>query len=154
MRRFRAVRAPRALVFALVVVVMSLCVADGVRMTPAGAQGSTGGLHDGTAPPSAANGSTAAAAYDDNGAGQTALQVKRHGPRKQQQEETEAEGGGGGAWAAAATGSRLPDCTHACGPCSPCRRVMVSLRCAEAAESCPIAYRCMCRGRFFRVPTL
>uniref|UniRef100_A0A0A8ZDB5 Epidermal patterning factor-like protein n=1 Tax=Arundo donax TaxID=35708 RepID=A0A0A8ZDB5_ARUDO len=54
-----------------------------------------------------------------------------------------------------ATGSRLPDCTHACGPCSPCRRVVVSFKCAQgASESCPIAYRCMCRGRFFRVPSL
>lgn len=53
-----------------------------------------------------------------------------------------------------ATGSRLPDCAHACGPCSPCRRVIVSFRCAlMASESCPIAYRCMCRGRFFRVPS-
>jgi protein EPIDERMAL PATTERNING FACTOR 1/2 len=55
---------------------------------------------------------------------------------------------------AGATGSRLPDCAHACGPCSPCRRVMVSFRCAQASESCPVAYRCMCRGRFFRVPSL
>jgi len=54
----------------------------------------------------------------------------------------------------AATGSRLPDCAHACGPCSPCRRVIVSFRCALASESCPIAYRCLCRGRFFRVPSL
>ncbi|CAN6235229.1 unnamed protein product [Urochloa humidicola] len=54
----------------------------------------------------------------------------------------------------AATGSRLPDCAHACGPCSPCRRVMVSFMCAQASESCPVAYRCMCRGRFFRVPSL
>ncbi|TVT98265.1 hypothetical protein EJB05_56485, partial [Eragrostis curvula] len=55
----------------------------------------------------------------------------------------------------AASGSRLPDCAHACGACSPCRRVMVSFRCAESAsESCPIAYRCMCRGRFFHVPSL
>lgn len=53
-----------------------------------------------------------------------------------------------------ATGSRLPDCAHACGPCSPCRRVMVSFMCAQASESCPVAYRCMCRGRFFRVPFL
>ncbi|GJN27406.1 hypothetical protein PR202_gb15427 [Eleusine coracana subsp. coracana] len=53
-----------------------------------------------------------------------------------------------------ASGSRLPDCAHACGACSPCRRVMVSFMCAESAsESCPIAYRCMCRGRFFRVPS-
>jgi hypothetical protein len=54
----------------------------------------------------------------------------------------------------AVAGSRLPDCGHACGPCAPCKRVMVSFRCVDAAESCPIAYRCMCRGRFFRVPTV
>lgn len=55
----------------------------------------------------------------------------------------------------AASGSRLPDCGHACGACSPCRRVMVSFVCAQgASESCPIAYRCMCHGRFFRVPSL
>jgi protein EPIDERMAL PATTERNING FACTOR 1/2 len=55
----------------------------------------------------------------------------------------------------AASGSRLPDCLHACGACSPCRRVIVSFKCAESAsESCPMAYRCMCRGRFFRVPYL
>ncbi|KAF0890372.1 hypothetical protein E2562_002771 [Oryza meyeriana var. granulata] len=131
MRMFSA----RALAFAFVAVVMGSCVADAVRTTPAG------GLHDGAAP-SAANGS---------GAGQTTLQVDgRHQPQQQGSAEEEMEIDGG----AAATGSRLPDCTHACGPCSPCRRVMVSLRCAEAAESCPVAYRCMCRGRFFRVPTL
>jgi protein EPIDERMAL PATTERNING FACTOR 1/2 len=55
----------------------------------------------------------------------------------------------------AASGSRLPDCRHACGACSPCRRVIVSFTCAESAsESCPMAYRCMCRRRFFRVPSL
>uniref|UniRef100_A0A0E0KRD8 Epidermal patterning factor-like protein n=1 Tax=Oryza punctata TaxID=4537 RepID=A0A0E0KRD8_ORYPU len=151
MRMFSA----RLLAFAFAVVVMSSCVADGVRTIPAGAQGSAGALHNGTAPSAAAKGSTTA--YDDSGAGQTTFQVKVmiNGRRQPQQgapaEEEEVETDGG---AAEATGSRLPDCTHACGPCSPCRRVMVSLRCAEAAESCPVAYRCMCRGRFFRVPTL
>lgn len=51
-----------------------------------------------------------------------------------------------------ATGSSLPDCAHACGPCSPCRRVMVSFECS-VAESCPIVYRCMCRGRYYQVPS-
>ncbi|XP_025880614.1 protein EPIDERMAL PATTERNING FACTOR 2 isoform X2 [Oryza sativa Japonica Group] len=144
MRRFSAM----ALAFA--VVVMSSCVADGVRTIP-GVQGSAGGLHNGGTAPSAAaaNGSTTTA-YDDRGTGgQTATFQVQQGA--QPEEETTTEMGNA---AEAATGSRLPDCTHACGPCSPCRRVMVSLRCAEAAESCPVAYRCMCRGRFFRVPTL
>ncbi|ONK60761.1 uncharacterized protein A4U43_C08F22310 [Asparagus officinalis] len=51
-----------------------------------------------------------------------------------------------------ATGSSLPDCSHACGPCFPCKRVMVSFKCS-VAESCPIVYRCMCRGRYYHVPS-
>ncbi|XP_077213863.1 protein EPIDERMAL PATTERNING FACTOR 2-like [Tasmannia lanceolata] len=50
------------------------------------------------------------------------------------------------------TGSSLPDCSHACGPCFPCRRVMVSFKCS-IAESCPIVYRCMCKGRFYHIPS-
>ncbi|GMY31721.1 protein EPIDERMAL PATTERNING FACTOR 1-like, partial [Fagus crenata] len=40
-------------------------------------------------------------------------------------------------------GSRLPDCTHACGSCTPCRLVMVSFVCSSltGAETCPISYR-------------
>ncbi|KAH6778215.1 putative membrane lipoprotein [Perilla frutescens var. hirtella] len=50
------------------------------------------------------------------------------------------------------TGSSLPDCSHACGPCSPCRRVIVSFnKCA--VESCPIVYRCMCKGKYYHVPS-
>ncbi|KAG6419967.1 hypothetical protein SASPL_116481 [Salvia splendens] len=50
------------------------------------------------------------------------------------------------------TGSSLPDCSHACGACSPCRRVMVSFnKCA--VESCPIVYRCMCKGKYYHVPS-
>ncbi|CAH9106653.1 unnamed protein product [Cuscuta epithymum] len=49
-------------------------------------------------------------------------------------------------------GSTRPDCTHACGPCSPCKRVMVSFKCA-AAESCPVVYRCSCRGKYYHVPS-
>ncbi|URE16286.1 epidermal patterning factor [Musa troglodytarum] len=43
-------------------------------------------------------------------------------------------------------GSSLPDCSHACGSCKPCRLVMVSFVCAslEEAETCPMAYKCMC----------
>ncbi|XP_020575733.1 protein EPIDERMAL PATTERNING FACTOR 2-like isoform X2 [Phalaenopsis equestris] len=51
-----------------------------------------------------------------------------------------------------ATGSSLPDCSHACGPCFPCKRVMVSFKCS-IAESCPIVYRCMCKGRYYHVPS-
>ncbi|KAJ4846088.1 hypothetical protein Tsubulata_016726 [Turnera subulata] len=50
------------------------------------------------------------------------------------------------------TGSSLPDCSHACGPCSPCKRVMVSFKCSTA-ESCPIVYRCMCKGKYYHVPS-
>ncbi|XP_071702117.1 protein EPIDERMAL PATTERNING FACTOR 1-like [Rutidosis leptorrhynchoides] len=51
-------------------------------------------------------------------------------------------------------GSRLPDCSHACGSCSPCRLVMVSFVCAsiEEAESCPMAYKCMCKNKSYPVP--
>ncbi|CAH8385552.1 unnamed protein product [Eruca vesicaria subsp. sativa] len=31
-------------------------------------------------------------------------------------------------------GSRLPDCSHACGSCSPCHLMMVSFVCASLAE--------------------
>ncbi|KAJ0026207.1 hypothetical protein Pint_07786 [Pistacia integerrima] len=50
------------------------------------------------------------------------------------------------------TGSSLPDCSHACGPCFPCKRVMVSFKCS-VAESCPIVYRCMCKGKYYHVPS-
>ncbi|KAK1260338.1 Protein EPIDERMAL PATTERNING FACTOR 1 [Acorus gramineus] len=51
-------------------------------------------------------------------------------------------------------GSRLPDCSHACGSCSPCRLVMVSFVCAslEEAETCPMAYKCMCHSKSYPVP--
>ncbi|KAA8524446.1 hypothetical protein F0562_010830 [Nyssa sinensis] len=51
-------------------------------------------------------------------------------------------------------GSSLPDCSHACGSCSPCRLVMVSFVCAslEEAETCPIAYKCMCNNKSYPVP--
>ncbi|KAF5784664.1 putative EPIDERMAL PATTERNING FACTOR-like protein [Helianthus annuus] len=50
------------------------------------------------------------------------------------------------------TGSSIPDCSHACGPCSPCRRVMISFKCSMT-ESCPVVYRCTCRGRYYHVPS-
>ncbi|WOL18068.1 protein EPIDERMAL PATTERNING FACTOR 2 [Canna indica] len=51
-------------------------------------------------------------------------------------------------------GSSLPDCTHACGSCTPCRLVMVSFVCAslEEAETCPMAYKCMCHSKSYPVP--
>lgn len=52
-------------------------------------------------------------------------------------------------------GSRLPDCVHACGSCSPCRLVTISFACTsltEEAESCPISYRCMCNSKSYPVP--
>ncbi|OWM78635.1 protein EPIDERMAL PATTERNING FACTOR 1 [Punica granatum] len=51
-------------------------------------------------------------------------------------------------------GSRLPDCSHACGSCSPCRLVMVSFVCSslQEAETCPMAYKCMCHSRSYPVP--
>nr|XP_043638614.1 protein EPIDERMAL PATTERNING FACTOR 2-like [Erigeron canadensis] len=50
------------------------------------------------------------------------------------------------------TGSSIPDCSHACGPCFPCRRVMISFTCSMP-ESCPVVYRCTCRGRYYHVPS-
>ncbi|KAF5726395.1 protein EPIDERMAL PATTERNING FACTOR 1-like [Tripterygium wilfordii] len=51
-------------------------------------------------------------------------------------------------------GSSLPDCSHACGSCSPCRLVMVSFVCASIAEAetCPMAYKCMCHYKSYPVP--
>ncbi|WVZ02894.1 hypothetical protein V8G54_023700 [Vigna mungo] len=46
------------------------------------------------------------------------------------------------------TGSALPDCSHACGSCFPCKRVIVSYKCM-VAESCPVVYRCMCKGKYY-----
>ncbi|XP_057458442.1 protein EPIDERMAL PATTERNING FACTOR 2-like [Lotus japonicus] len=50
------------------------------------------------------------------------------------------------------TGSTLPDCSHACGSCFPCKRVIVSYKCL-IAESCPEVYRCMCKGKYYHVPS-
>ncbi|RWV99383.1 hypothetical protein GW17_00037712 [Ensete ventricosum] len=65
-------------------------------------------------------------------------------------QETAEDGVGEGVYAT--TGSSLPDCSHACGPCLPCKRVMVSFKCF-VAESCPIVYRCMCKGKYYHVPS-
>ncbi|OMO86327.1 hypothetical protein COLO4_21238 [Corchorus olitorius] len=51
-------------------------------------------------------------------------------------------------------GSSLPDCSHACGSCTPCRLVMVSFVCAslEEAETCPMTYKCVCNNKSYPVP--
>lgn len=52
-------------------------------------------------------------------------------------------------------GSRFPDCIHACGSCSPCRLVRVRFICSigpAEAETCPVAYKCMCSNRTYHVP--
>ncbi|MED6148173.1 hypothetical protein PIB30_050637 [Stylosanthes scabra] len=51
-------------------------------------------------------------------------------------------------------GSRLPDCSRACGSCSPCRLVMISFVCSslQEAETCPMAYKCMCHNKSYPVP--
>ncbi|XP_043690100.1 protein EPIDERMAL PATTERNING FACTOR 1-like [Telopea speciosissima] len=51
-------------------------------------------------------------------------------------------------------GSSLPDCSHACGSCSPCKLVMVSFMCSSLAEAetCPMAYKCMCNSKSYPVP--
>ncbi|KAI0496705.1 hypothetical protein KFK09_023029 [Dendrobium nobile] len=49
-------------------------------------------------------------------------------------------------------GSSLPNCSHACGSCTPCRLVMVSFICEEEAETCPMAYKCMCNSKSYPVP--
>ncbi|XP_078433200.1 protein EPIDERMAL PATTERNING FACTOR 2-like [Wolffia australiana] len=61
---------------------------------------------------------------------------------------------GGAAETVQVAGSSLPDCSHACGSCSPCHLVMVSFVCSslEEAETCPMAYKCMCRSKSFPVP--
>ncbi|XP_074569482.1 protein EPIDERMAL PATTERNING FACTOR 1 [Curcuma longa] len=50
--------------------------------------------------------------------------------------------------------SSLPDCSHACGSCTPCNLVMVSFVCAtlQEAETCPMAYKCMCKSKSYPVP--
>ena len=53
-----------------------------------------------------------------------------------------------------AAGSRLPDCSHACGSCSPCRLVVVSYMCSSLtqSETCPISYKCVCNNKSYPVP--
>ncbi|KAG2572549.1 uncharacterized protein LOC120642277 [Panicum virgatum] len=161
--RLRAPTTPTALVLVLLLLMGSPSwarVADGVirTTTPRASPpaGGGGGVHgEAAAAPAAAAGSGRRTDGPEWTAASPSGEEEEEGgrPAADQREElpwAEARRAGAGA-----AGSRLPDCAHACGPCSPCRRVMVSFRCAqEASESCPVAHRCMCRGRFFRVPSL
>ncbi|CAL5031676.1 unnamed protein product [Urochloa decumbens] len=142
---------PTALALALLLLVVGSSwpqIADAVRTTTPRVPGPPDGGVLGDAAPAAATSSTRST---DKPFRSTEASPEEEGRLVMEREREEL-------WATerrAATGSRLPDCAHACGPCSPCRRVMVSFMCAQgASESCPVAYRCMCRGRFFRVPSL
>ncbi|CAL5418496.1 unnamed protein product [Camellia sinensis] len=42
------------------------------------------------------------------------------------------------------TGSSLPDCSHGCKSCFPCKRVMVGFKCST--ESCPIVPCAFAKG--------
>ncbi|RLM73495.1 uncharacterized protein C2845_PM15G10470 [Panicum miliaceum] len=143
---------PTALVLALLLLTGSSWArgADGVRTTTPRASAPTddGGVHGEAAAPATAGSGGKSDGPDRTAASPSEEEVEgRPAAEREDLWATEERRAG-------ATGSRLPDCAHACGPCSPCRRVMVSFRCAQASESCPVAYRCMCRGRFFRVPSL
>ncbi|ESQ28022.1 hypothetical protein EUTSA_v10019790mg [Eutrema salsugineum] len=52
-----------------------------------------------------------------------------------------------------ASGSSIPDCSHACGPCRPCKLVVVSSTCS-ASEACPVVYKCLCKGKYYHVPSI
>ncbi|CAF2196173.1 unnamed protein product [Brassica rapa] len=51
-----------------------------------------------------------------------------------------------------ASGSSIPDCTNACGPCRPCKLVVVTSTCSSS-EACPVVYKCLCKGKFYHVPS-
>ncbi|KAL6650837.1 hypothetical protein ACP70R_009762 [Stipagrostis hirtigluma subsp. patula] len=143
------VRAPRSLAPAAAVLVVLAIVSSPSCSRAAG------GVR--TTPSALGKGSDDAGWLDDKaaGAGRGAFESDRTTAASLEKEEE----GRAKLWTEerAATGSRLPDCAHACGACSPCRRVVVSFRCAARAsgsESCPVAYRCLCRGSFFHVPSL
>ncbi|CAH2066814.1 unnamed protein product [Thlaspi arvense] len=54
-----------------------------------------------------------------------------------------------------ASGSSIPDCSHACGPCRPCKLVVVSSKCsASESEACPVVYKCLCKGKYYHVPSI
>ncbi|CAA6668811.1 unnamed protein product [Spirodela intermedia] len=76
------------------------------------------------------------------------------GPSEERTTEGWTQRGRSGPETVQIAGSSLPDCSHACGSCSPCRLVMVSFVCAslEEAETCPMAYKCMCNSKSYPVP--
>ncbi|KFK31450.1 hypothetical protein AALP_AA6G113400 [Arabis alpina] len=54
-----------------------------------------------------------------------------------------------------ATGSTIPDCSHACGPCRPCKLVVITSKCSGSqSEACPVLYKCLCNGKFYHVPSI
>ncbi|KAG5409894.1 hypothetical protein IGI04_006213 [Brassica rapa subsp. trilocularis] len=54
-----------------------------------------------------------------------------------------------------ASGSSIPDCSHACGSCTPCKLVVVSSKCsASESEACPVVYKCLCKGKYYHVPSI
>ncbi|XP_066350642.1 uncharacterized protein [Miscanthus floridulus] len=117
-------------ILALTVVLLLAAASDGIRPAPAAganelARGSTAEMV--VAAPSAAQGRRSRGGKDD-------LVLREEVVR--------------------ATGSSLPDCSHACGACSPCSRVMVSFKCSASEPlPCPMVYRCMCRGKCYPVPS-
>ncbi|XP_023643671.1 EPIDERMAL PATTERNING FACTOR-like protein 7 [Capsella rubella] len=52
-----------------------------------------------------------------------------------------------------ASGSSIPDCSNACGPCKPCKLVVIISKCS-ASEACPLVYKCLCKGKYYHVPSL
>lgn len=58
-------------------------------------------------------------------------------------------------WVELIAGSRLPDCSHACRSCTPCKLVIVTSLCSsspQASETCPLSYKCMCNNKSYPVP--
>uniref|UniRef100_A0ACD5UGB1 Uncharacterized protein n=1 Tax=Avena sativa TaxID=4498 RepID=A0ACD5UGB1_AVESA len=121
----RARHVPLPLLLLAVVFLLLAAAADGIRPSPYhGVKG---------APVQLARG------HESAGDGREAAEMRTEGGLMQQEEVY-------------ATGSSLPDCSHACGPCKPCSRVMVSFKCS-IAEPCPMVYRCMCKGKCYPVPS-
>ncbi|URD92652.1 protein EPIDERMAL PATTERNING FACTOR [Musa troglodytarum] len=97
--------------------------------------------------------STVCAGLRPNPDAMTAASDDRDNRRRAQDDPISKDTGGDGILKGLyATGSSLPDCSHACGPCSPCKRVTVIFKCS-LAESCPVGYRCTCDGKYYHVPS-
>ncbi|VVA94969.1 unnamed protein product [Arabis nemorensis] len=52
-----------------------------------------------------------------------------------------------------ASGSTIPDCSHACGPCRPCKLVVITSKCS-GSEACPVVYKCLCKGKYYHFQSL